>query len=283
MVNSGLSPVLPAPGVSMKLLMLATIAVFSSSFAMAQVTPTAVLPPKTTLPISFSHGIDANHAHVGDLVSAKTTQPINLANGQILSAGAVVTGHVVQADAFAFDSTPYAKQRQSALAIHFDFVVSKGTHLPLNVYVRALATPLSSWDARRPKPSDEDPLGTLTQIGGDLVTPSLDKVMSQDGDIVGYKRHGDVYAHLISASGNAPGGCDASDNEQSMGLFSASACGLYGFADTNLVETGKTGELSTLILISQRHSPKIWANSTALLEVLSQSPAIVSQLSTPVP
>lgn len=278
MVNSELSPELPATGVHMKLPILAIVAVFSTPFLMAQVSPTTSLSPRTTLPISFSHGIDADHAHVGDVVSAKTTQPVNLADGQVLSSGALVTGHVVSDSAFAFDSTPYAKQKQSVLSIHFDSVESKGMHIPLNVYVRALATPISSRDARRPQASDQDPLGTLTQIGGDLVTPSQKEVMSQDGDIVGYKRHGDVYAHLIVASGNAPGGCDASDSEQSMGLFSASACGLYGFVDTNLVTTGRTGEPSTLTLTSPRHSPKIWAKSNALLEVLSQDPAVVSHL-----
>jgi hypothetical protein len=261
----------------MKLTILAAVTVFSTHLAMAQVSSTASLSPRTTLPISFTKGVDASHAHVGDAISAKITQPVHLANGQMIPAGAHVTGHVVTANGFAFDSTPYAKQTPSALSIHFDSVDGNGIHLPLNVYVRAIADPITGWDARRPKATDEDPLGTMTQIGGDLVTPSQKGVMSQDGDIVGYQRRGGIYAHLISASGNGPTSCDASDTEESMGLFSASACGLYGFTDTALVGTGKTGEASTLTMVSRRHSPKIWANSTALLEVLSPETASVSQ------
>jgi hypothetical protein len=109
------------------------------------------------------------------------------------------------------------------------------------------------------------------------VTPSQKGVMSQDGDIVGYQKRGGIYAHLISASGNSPDSCDASDTEESMGLFSASACGLYGFADSALTGTGKTGERSTLTLVSRRRSPKIWAHSTALLEVLPGETGLVSE------
>jgi hypothetical protein len=157
----------------------------------------ASLSPRTTLPISFTRSIDANHVHAGDAISAKLTQPVHLANGQVIPAGARVAGHVVTANGFAFDSTPYAKQKQSALSIHFDSVDGYGVHLPLNVYVRAMADPITAWDARRPKPSDEDPLGTTQQIGGDLVTPSQSGVMSQDGDIVGYQRHGGIYARMF--------------------------------------------------------------------------------------
>jgi hypothetical protein len=260
-----------------KLTILAVVTVFSTHLAMAQVSTVASLSPKTTLPISFTRSIDANHVHAGDSISAKLTQPVHLANGQVIPAGAHVAGHVVTASGFAFDPTPYAKQKQSALSIHFDSVDGNGVHLPLNVYVRAMADPLTAWDARRPKPSDEDPLGTTQQIGGDLVTPSQSGVMSQDGDIVGYQRHGGIYAHLISASANGSGSCDASDTEQSMGLFSASACGLYGFTDVALADTGRSGEASTLTLISRRHSPRVWANSMALLEVLSpENAAVVS-------
>jgi hypothetical protein len=262
----------------MRLTIFAAVTVVATHLAMAQVSPTASLSLGTTLPISFTRGVDAGHAHAGDAISAKLTQPVHLADGRMIPAGAHVAGHVVAASGFAFDSTPYAKQRESALSIHFDAVDGNGVHVPLNVYVRAMADPITAWDARRPKPSDEDPLGTTQQIGGDLVTPSQSGVMSQDGDIVGYQRRGGVYAHLISASGNGPGSCDGSDTEESMGLFSASACGLYGFTDTSLVGTGKTGEASTLTLVSHRRSPKIWANSTALLEVLSQqNAAAVSQ------
>lgn len=261
----------------MKLPVFTAIAVFSTSFAMAQVSSVQLLSPGTTLPIQFERSVDTNHVHTGDAISAKTTQQVRLPNGQMLPAGAHVAGHVVTASAFVFDKTPYAKQQASTLAIRFNSIASEGKTLPLRVYVRAMADPITVWDAQRPKSTDLDPLSTTTQIGGDQVVPSQSEVTSQDGDTVGYRRRGGVYAHLISASGNGPQHCDASNTEQSMGLFSASACGLYGYTDVTLLSTGKTGDISTLVLASRRRSAKIWARSEALLEVVADGLNTVSQ------
>jgi hypothetical protein len=260
----------------MKLPLFAAITMFSAPLLVAQIAPT-ILAPGTTLPIQFEHSVDSSQVHAGDTVVAKTTQQVKLANGQILPAGAHVAGHVLAANGFTFDKTPYAKQQASTLTIHFDSIESKGETLPLQVYVRAMADPLTVWDAERPQATDMDPLSTTTQIGGDQVVPSQKEVTSQDGDTVGYNRHGGVYAHLISAAGNGPASCDASDTEQSMGHFSASACGLYGYTDVTMLDAGKNGTSSTLALSGRRRSAKIWAKSEALLEVLGDGSRTVSQ------
>jgi hypothetical protein len=260
----------------MKVALPLALSVLSSSIALAQAKPSIPLAPGTTLPIAFSHGIDAAHARTGAIVEAKTTQQVRLSNDRMLPSGTHVLGHVVTATAFTFDKTPYAKQNASTLTVQFDSLVSNGETIPLHVSVRAMADPLTVWDAERPKATDLDPLSTTTQIGGDLVTPSQSEVESQQGDTVGYKRSGGVYAHLISAVGRSPDGCDASDTEQSMGLFSASACGLYGYTDVMLLSTGKSGD-STLTLASRRRSAQIWAKSEALLEVVGQTQTIAQQ------
>jgi hypothetical protein len=261
----------------MKIPLLLVIAMVSGSVAFPQSTQAPSLAPGTTLPIEFERTIDSDHVRVGDPVVAKTTQQVRLANGQLLPAGTHVTGRVTVSSAFAFDKTPYAKQRSSTLAIRFDSLQSKEEALPLHVYVRAMADSLTVWEAQRPKSTDLDPLGTTTQIGGDQVVPSQSEVVSQDGDVVGYRRRGGVYAHLISAVGNGPTTCSASDTEQSMGLFSAAACGLYGFTDVTLLSTGNTGEISTLTLSSRRRSAKIWAHSAALLEAVGESANMIAQ------
>jgi hypothetical protein len=259
----------------------ASFLLFLTAIAFAQgaspVAPVQSLQPKTTLPIIFTDGLDANHEHIGDVVHAKTTQRIALPRGESLPASAQLAGHVIAASRFVFDKTSYAQQRVSVLAIHFDSVEWKASRLPLDVSVRALADPITSWDARTPGPSDEDPQATVTQIGGDLLTPSQKDVISHDDEVVGYNLRGGIYAHLIASSGNSPDGCDASDTEESMGLFSASACGLNGFTDTNLQQTGRAREASTLILVSHRRAPKIWKNSTALLEVLPKGITIAAR------
>ena len=243
-----------------------------STAALAQTSlPLPRLTPPATLPIQFTRTISAQHAHVGDTILARTTQPVKLAAGGIVPAGSRVTGHVVAASSFMFNPTPYAQQLPSRLSIHFDSVDVAGAEVPLQVTVRAMADTLASEQARTPAASDMDSLGTLTQIGGDQLVPSQSEVRDMRGDVVAYQRSGMVYAHLISK-----GHCDSSDVELPVGLFAASACGLYGFPDVVALEYGSSAAPSTLTLISARTSACIWERSTALLELLPEQARIVA-------
>ena len=240
----------------------------SSSFALPQIAKAAstpLLPPQATLPIVFTKTVSADRSKAGDVVYAKTTQVAKLPTGEVIPAGTEVVGHVTVANAFIYDKTPYARQKESVLAIHFDTVRIVGHDVPLNVTVRAMADPLTSSDARKPKSSDLDSLGTMTQIGGDQLVPSQDELVDQSGDVVAYNRRNGVYAHLIARAG-----CDGSSTEVSVGIYSASACGLYGFTGVSAREIGSSSTPSTLSLVSTHTSPKVWRNSTALLEVLPQ-------------
>jgi hypothetical protein len=218
---------------------------------------------KVTLPIVFTKTVSADKARTGDVVHAKTTQIATLPTGEVVPAGAEVTGHVVVAGGFVYDKTPYAKQKESQLTIQFDSLRLAGKDVTLKVMVRAMADPLTSWGAREPKSSDLDPLGTVTQIGGDQLVPSQSEVVNMDGDVVAYNRRNGVYAHLI-----AHRDCDGSDNEVSVGIYSPSACGLYGFVNVAALEMGSGSAPSTVTLVSTRTSPKVWRSSTALLEII---------------
>lgn len=239
---------------------------FASVLALAQAAAAAtpVLLPQTTLPVTFPSTITAARAHAGDAVEARTSAPVRLGNGSVLPAGSVVTGRVVQADRFVFDSTPYATQKPAMLALRFESVKDRGTAILLNVTVRAMADPLASRDTEDPLETDIDPTHTTTQVGGDQVTPWIKEIRASSGGVVGYMRGGFPYAHLLASRG-----CDGSQTEQAVGIFSASACGLYGFADTAL---GAATSGSGLVLTSTRRSPEIHAHSNALLEE-SSAPA----------
>ena len=245
----------------------------SSLAAAAQSIGTGIpLAPQTTLPIVFTNTISARNARSGDVVHAKTLQTVLLGNGRSIPAGARVVGHVMEAMPFIYDKTPYAKQKNSILAIHFDSVEADGAKLPLHVTVRAMADYFATNAAREPKSTDLDPLGTLTLVGGDLLTPSQSEVRDRDDDVVGYNRHGGVYAHLI-----ANGRCDGTSREVSMGIYSASACGLYGYTNLSATEFGSAAAPSNLTLVSHRRSPEIVKQSTALLEVLPEEHASVER------
>lgn len=235
-----------------------------SALALAQGAAPA-LPPQTTLPVTFPHTISSAHAHEGDAIQAKISAPVRLPDGVTLPAGAVLTGRVVRAEPFLYDKTPYAKQKPGALAIRFDSVDEHGTAIPLHVTTRALADPLVVDDTQKPLPTDIDATHTTTQVGGDQVTPFVKEIRNGDGDVVGYLHGGHAYAHPLAGPG-----CDGIDTEQAMGVFSASACGLYGFQGTSM--TQDTGSGASMTLISTHRSPEISAHSSALL-VQGDAPA----------
>ncbi len=230
------------------------------------------LPAQTALPIVFTSTIAADHMHSGDAISAKTIQTVRLANGVIIPSGARVSGHVIESNAFVYDRTPYAKQKNSTLTIHFDNIDTNSGKAVLNVTVRALADVFATEAAYEPKSTDLDPLGTRTLVGGELLTPSQDEIRNMDDDVVAYNRRDGVYAHLIPN-----GRCDGGSTEVSMGIFSASACGQYGYTNVSVTDFGSVANPSTLTLTSHRTSPAIMKHSTALLEVLPQEQAALGR------
>ena len=248
------------------------VALLSSTLALSRTakgaTPTAPSPsPRTTLPIIFTKSVSADKARVGDVVSARTTQTARLVTGEVVPAETEIVGHVSAAKGFVYDKTPYATQKESVLEIQFDSLHLGGHDLPLKVTVRAMADPLTTWGAREQNKAD-DSLATVTQIGGDVLIPSQSEVVNRNGDVVAYNRRNGVYAHLI-----AHDTCDGSTNEVSVDIYSASACGLYGYTDVVARETGSITAPSRLSLVSTHGSPKIWKHSTALLEMLPDTGA----------
>ena len=253
----------------MRFAKLSSLVLLSASLSFAQ-TGSAVqasLAPQTTLPVSFTTTVSADHAKAGDLVEAKTMQPVLFSNGQEIPRGAQVLGHVVRVNPFVYDKTPYAKQPQGELAIKFDTLVNRGEKIPLHVALRAIADYFATDAAYRPRPSDEDPLASTTQVGGDIVTPSQKEIVSPEGDTVGYNKRGGRFAHLLANSGNGNVRCDESNTEQSVAIFSASACGAYGFTNMMLTTSDSGSEASAFSFVSTRRSPEIARYSSALLEV----------------
>lgn len=222
----------------------------------------ASLPAGTTLPVAFVKSIDANDSHVGDAVMAKTIQVVKLPNGAVIPKGTRVEGHVVGIQAFHFDATPYAHQKPSMLSIHFDVLEAAHSSIPIDLSVRAIASPVDSRDAAYTHGIDEtDHVGTRTLIGGTSFSPLEKMIASGDGDAIGYNRKDGVFARLI-----ASGTCSGSDREQSVAIYSPDACGVYGMRGDYLADNGRDGS-GTFTLAEKGHSVKLYAGSTALLQV----------------
>jgi hypothetical protein len=228
--------------------------------AFAPASRATTLPDQTTIPVIFTHTVNSGKAKAGDVVTAKTMQVVLLPNGDQLPKGTLVTGHVVENRPFKFDETPYAAQQASYLSIQMDRVVDKGVPSPVATSVRALANASSVEEALTPRRTDEtDSLGTMVLVGGGHYSP-IGKLVTvgPEDDIVGYNKKQGVFARLL------PGGfgCDGTQTEQSVGIFSPDACGLYGFVSDHLSASGGAFRLE-----STHHTVTLYAGSAALLQV----------------
>jgi hypothetical protein len=227
------------------------------------------VPPGTAIPVRFVRSVDAKRARSGDRVIAKTLQIVFLPGGQRLPKGTVVVGHVEDAQPYHFDPEPYAHQKASSISIHFDLIVNGDLTLPVNLSVRALANTFESQWAPRPHYHDEtDGAGTMILIGGDEFSPFDQTVRDDSGDVIAYNRKGGLFARLLPSddpvSKTRPN-CSSTSTEQSVAIFSPSACGLYGFGSVSMPHAGRSGS-GTFTLVSKGRSIKLYAGSTALLQ-----------------
>jgi hypothetical protein len=229
-----------------------------------------VLPQSTAIPVRFVHSVDAKTAKVGDAVTAKTIQIVTLPGGMTITKGSTLVGHVVDIQAFHFDPSPYAHQKPSLISIHFDKLQTRNAVILVNLSVRAVANTIESQEAAYPHSTDDtDHVGMMTLIGGTEFSPLDKTIQSEGGDVIGYNRRSGVFARLIPSDYSAAGStlhCGGTSTEQSLAIFSPSACGVYGFGGVYMPNAGRDGS-GTFTLATQRHSMKLYAGSTALLQV----------------
>lgn len=225
----------------------------------------------TAIPVSFTRTLEAGKAHPGDVVIAKTMQAVTLEDGRQIPKGSALTGHVIESRGFVFDPTPYAVQKPSVLSIRFDTLAENGSTVPVNLSVRALSNAVESYEASIPQfANDADTIGTRVLIGGDEFQPLQKELSSPQGDTVGYIHDGGVYARLLPGmylNRNAEFSCDGTRSEQSVAIFSASACGLYGYSSTYMPENGSKGD-GAFTLESRNGAVRLQAQSAALLQVV---------------
>ncbi len=230
--------------------------------AMVPASRAITIPAQTTIPVIFTHTENAAKVKIGDVVKAKTMQVVLLPNGDQIPKGSLVIGHIVEARSFKFDDTPYAAQQASYLAIKIDQVVDKSGRSSVVTSVRALADHNSVEEALTPQRLDDpDSLGTMEMVGGAHYSPIEKRVTAgPEDDIVAYNKKQGVFAHLLPGGASCPG----TQTEQSVGIFSPDACGLYGFTSYHLSEDSANG---TFRLASTHHTVVLYAGSAALLQV----------------
>lgn len=250
------------------MILFSIIAVFVTSPCAAATTVTTV-SSSTALPVRFVHSVDARKAQPGDQVVAKLLQTVVTPDGFRIPKGTLITGHVVDARPFHRPNEPYSEPKASVLSIHFDRIVNGDLSTSANLSVRALANSIESYEAAYPHRLDEtDGLGTMVPIGGGEFSPLDKAIRDSNGQVIGFNRRNGVFARLIASDDTNMAGSpmrNATNSEQSLAVFSPSACGTYGFEGISMPRTGRRGS-GTFTLESHEHSVKLYAGSTALLQ-----------------
>ena len=192
----------------------------------------------------FTQTLEAGTTRPGATVVARTTEAVYLPQGQVLPAGTTLIGHVVESARFHFDPAPYAVQTPSALAVRFDEIAEGGSRIPVILEVRAISGPVAAHEASILHYRDET-------------------------DMTGYSRAQGVFARLLAGNyfaGDSMLHCEGTSTEQSVGIFSANACGVYGLDEVSMPENGNHGN-GAFVLESRHDTVKLYAGSAALLQV----------------
>lgn len=247
----------------MKWLHIAAVCVLSVAVLSAQ-----QIPSGTALPVMLNSALDAKKVKPGRKVSARVMQDVQLPDGARIPAGSHIVGHILSVSA-ATAASP------SRLVVKFDQLNSRRRSVPLTTSLRAVASMTEIFEAQLPT-SNFDEYGTsiadwtTVQVGGDAVYRGDGKVISPDNRVVGSATvGGDVTAKLVAVpERGCRGSIEGNDREQSLWVFSTSACGAYGFQDLKIAHAGRTAPVGEIALESPTNV-QVRGGSGLLLRVIA--------------
>jgi hypothetical protein len=200
----------------------------------------ATLPAGTVLPVEVASMLNAKNAKVNENVDGKLMQQVRLPSGIVIKKGAHISGKVI------------AVQRPTRITVQFTELKDGDLVIPLNVSLRALASPQIVFNAHLsvdsvvPDQSDE---WTTQQVGGDYVFRGRGYVSSVEGNVGIW--NGDGVWGKLQAGSNCPSGED-NGAMQSLWIFSAGACGPFGFKDLTISHDGSMQPIGQIMLESNR-------------------------------
>jgi hypothetical protein len=247
----------------------AAVAVWAPGMLGAQA---ITIPAGTILAASLDKTISSKDARAGLKISATLMQDAPLDGTNKLSRGTKIEGTVV--------SVRSAADGREEVTLRFDELRRGHWSQPVTLSLRALAGMTEVENAKLPSPGnsfgESESAWTTTQIGGDTVLRGGGKVVA-DREVIGTPT---PYGVLVPALPNKDRGCSggaAAGNAkpQAFWLFSASACGIYGLPDVQIVKAGGgiTDEAGTIVLSIQRGKLALGSGSGILLRVVGQARA----------
>lgn len=221
------------------------------------------VPAGTILPVRLNSSINTKKIHAPKTVTARVMQDVPLSSGGKIRAGSKVIGHVLEAGP--------ATQGGASLAIRFDTLEVKKQQISITTNLRALASRLEVDEAQIPAygPDRGTPSQSWTtqQVGGDIVYRGGGPVTS-GSRVVGEPAVNGVLVHVDSQAGTPCDGDVSDDNlPQALWVFSADACGIYGYRKLTIVHAGRSDPVGEIRFATSGKSILLRGGSGLLLNV----------------
>jgi hypothetical protein len=212
------------------------------------------IPPGTVIPVLLETTLDSRRGKAGQRVVATIGQTISLGGNRVILVRSKLLGEVTEVS---------GDSGRVTLAVRFDRLLPRKskTPLPLDVLLRAVASPMAV----------DDTIHTTT-VGIGWNNPF--------GETVGEPVHGGLFnqwsgvlARVSSPAGSACQNFPSSGSPQSVWIFSANACGVYGLGFQGMrYENLANGE----IVFSAPQRVKIPGGSAFLLTVAGRTPSALA-------
>ena len=228
------------------------------------------IPVGTVLPVQLETSL-SNKSEAGQIIRARLMQDVPLGNGEKVRAGAKVAGQVLKV-------TPASAGTNMTISFKFDHLIISGRTVPITTDIRGLASTLEVDEAQLP------------DTGPDRGTPSTAYTTVQvGGDEVVYRGGGHVYnasdvlvgepvppdGVLARVRSNLVGACrgqlNANEPPQALWVFSSDACGVYGYANVKILDSGRNAPLGQIVLGADGGKLNIRSGSGMLLRVVASS------------
>jgi hypothetical protein len=227
--------------------------------------PAELIPAGTILPVSLNSTLRSDKSGSGAAITATVMQDVPLGMGKTLYAGSKVTGHVVDA------ITPGKGSDESRISFQFDQVRFENRIVQISTELRALASVMEVDAAQIPNAGGaEDYSGNwnLVQIGGDQASYGEGGPIMLGSQVSGeYTSEGALANPSPDLNAACRGSVNGGGTGQALWLFSANACGTYGFGDVKISQSGRTAPVGEVTLISNHKAVKVGRGSAMLLRV----------------
>jgi len=222
-----------------------------------------VIPRGTILPIRLESSLSLK-AREGKTIRGRIMQDVPLSDQTRIREGAKVLGHVIRV-------VPADARGSSEISFQFDQLIFSGHAIPITTALRAMASFVEVEEAQVPITGPDrgtpESAWTTTQVGGDTVYRGGGPVVARS-EIVGQPTSDGVLGRLYSASGSECAD-DSGDGLKALWVFSADACGTYGFANMVIARSGRSDPLGEITLASNRGKLAIPSGSALLLRVIN--------------